>query len=74
MQDSNTSNLIFPVDQLISYLSQVFTLESGDLIFTGTPPGVGVARIPPVFLRDGDVVEVAIEGLGCLRNTVAGPR
>ena len=52
-------------------LSQVFTLEPGDLIYTGTPPGVGMARKPPVYLKDGDVVEVEIEGLGVLRNPVA---
>ncbi len=70
MQDSNTSQLIFGVDELIAYLSQVFTLEPGDLIFTGTPPGVGMARKPPVWLKAGDNVEVEIEGLGVLRNPV----
>ena len=68
MQDSRTSQLIFPVDYVISYLSQIFTLEPGDLIFTGTPPGVGMARKPPVWLQPGDVVEVEIEHLGILRN------
>ena len=68
MQDSNTSELIFRVDQLIAYLSQVFTLEPGDVILTGTPPGVGFARKPPVFLKPGDVCEVEIERLGILRN------
>jgi 2-keto-4-pentenoate hydratase/2-oxohepta-3-ene-1,7-dioic acid hydratase in catechol pathway len=72
MQDSSTSQLIFPVDYVIAYLSQIFTLEPGDLIFTGTPPGVGMARKPPVWLKNGDVVEVEIERLGVLRNTVAG--
>ena len=52
----------------VSYLSQIFTLDVGDLIFTGTPPGVGFARKPPIFLKDGDVAEVEIEGLGVLRN------
>ncbi len=70
MQDSNTSQMIFSVPQVVAYLSQVFTLEPGDLIFTGTPPGVGMARKPPVFLKHGDVVEVEIEKLGVLRNTV----
>jgi 2-keto-4-pentenoate hydratase/2-oxohepta-3-ene-1,7-dioic acid hydratase in catechol pathway len=70
MQDSNTKQMIFSVAEIIAYLSQVFTLEPGDLIFTGTPPGVGVARKPPVFLKGGDVVEVEIEGLGVLRNPV----
>lgn len=70
MQDSNTSQLIFPVDYIVSYLSQIFTLEPGDLIFTGTPPGVGMARKPPVWLQPGDVVEVEIDRLGTLRNTI----
>jgi len=71
MQDSRTSQLIFHVDEVIAYLSQIFTLEPGDLIFTGTPPGVGMARKPPVWLSDGDLVEVEIDGLGVLRNPVA---
>ena len=70
MQDSNTSQMIFNVGAILAYISQVFTLEPGDLIFTGTPPGVGVARKPPVFLKAGDVVDVEIEGLGVLRNPV----
>lgn len=70
MQSSNTSQLIFPIDYLVSYLSHVATLLPGDLIYTGTPPGVGMARTPPVFLRPGDVVEITIEGLGTLRNPV----
>lgn len=70
MQDSSTSQLIFGVDELIAYLSQIVTLEPGDLIFTGTPPGVGMARKPPVWLKPGDVVEIDIDGLGTLRNTV----
>jgi 2-keto-4-pentenoate hydratase/2-oxohepta-3-ene-1,7-dioic acid hydratase in catechol pathway len=70
MQDSNTRQMIFNVPATLAYLSQVFPLEPGDLIFTGTPPGVGFARKPPVFLKHGDVVEVEIEGLGVLRNPV----
>ncbi len=70
MQDSSTSRLIFGVDELIAYLSKIVTLEPGDLIFTGTPPGVGMARKPPVWLQPGDVVEVEIDHLGTLRNTV----
>jgi 2-keto-4-pentenoate hydratase/2-oxohepta-3-ene-1,7-dioic acid hydratase in catechol pathway len=68
MQRSTTAQLIFRIDALIAYLSQVFTLDPGDLIFTGTPPGVGFARKPPVFLKPGDVCDVQIEGLGVLRN------
>jgi 2-keto-4-pentenoate hydratase/2-oxohepta-3-ene-1,7-dioic acid hydratase in catechol pathway len=70
MQDSSTSQLIFRVDEVIAYLSKIMTLEPGDLIFTGTPPGVGMARKPPVWLKPGDVVEVEIDRLGTLRNTV----
>jgi 2-keto-4-pentenoate hydratase/2-oxohepta-3-ene-1,7-dioic acid hydratase in catechol pathway len=72
MQDSRTSQLIFSVAQLVSYVSGVCTLAPGDVIFTGTPPGVGAARKPPVFLQPGDVVEVEIEGIGLLRNPVIG--
>ncbi len=67
-QQSSTQQLIFSPAQLISYLSQCCVLEPGDLIFTGTPPGVGTARKPPRFLRSGDVCEVEVEGLGVLRN------
>ena len=70
MQDSSTSQLIFPVEELIEYISGVCTLSPGDLIFTGTPPGVGFARNPPVFLTPGDEVEIEIEQLGTLRNPV----
>ncbi len=70
MQDSNTRELIFRAGDLLAYISQVATLEPGDLIFTGTPSGVGLSRKPPVFLKDGDVVEVEIEKLGTLRNPV----
>jgi 2-keto-4-pentenoate hydratase/2-oxohepta-3-ene-1,7-dioic acid hydratase in catechol pathway len=70
MQESNTSELIFDCATLVSYISQVVTLEPGDLIFTGTPPGVGFARKPPVFLKGGDVCEVEISGIGVLRNPV----
>jgi 2-keto-4-pentenoate hydratase/2-oxohepta-3-ene-1,7-dioic acid hydratase in catechol pathway len=70
MQHSSTKQMIFSVGTILAYLAQVFTLEPGDLIFTGTPPGVGFARKPPVFLKAGDVVEVEIDGLGMLRNPV----
>ncbi len=74
MQDSSTSQLIFGVDELIAYVSQVFTIQPGDLIFTGTPPGVGMARKPPVWLKPGDTAEVEIDQLGTLRNTVAAEK
>ncbi len=70
MQDSNTRMMIFRAAELLAYISQVVTLQPGDLIFTGTPSGVGFTRKPPVFLKDGDVVEVEIEKLGVLRNPV----
>lgn len=70
MQKSNTRELIFPVPKLIAHVSQVMTLLPGDLIYTGTPAGVGDARKPPVYLKSGDVVEVEIEKIGVLRNTV----
>lgn len=72
MQDSSTSNLIFKVPFLVSYLSQSVTWETGDLISTGTPPGVGVFRKPPVFLKSGDTMSVTVEKLGTLTNPVAG--
>ncbi|MGE5326549.1 MAG: fumarylacetoacetate hydrolase family protein [Deltaproteobacteria bacterium] len=73
MQDSNTSNLIFKVPYLISYLSKSLTWETGDLISTGTPPGVGVFRKPPVFIKAGDTISVTVERLGMLTNPVVGP-
>jgi 2,4-didehydro-3-deoxy-L-rhamnonate hydrolase len=69
MQQGSTSAMIFSIPYLISYCSQMFTLEPGDLLLTGTPPGVGAGRTPPVFLQDGDTVTVTIEGLGTLSNT-----
>jgi 2-keto-4-pentenoate hydratase/2-oxohepta-3-ene-1,7-dioic acid hydratase in catechol pathway len=72
MQDSCTAQLIFRIDEVIAYLSQICTLEPGDLIFTGTPPGVGMAQKPPVWLKAGDIVEVEIDRLGTLRNPVTG--
>lgn len=70
MQDSNTSDLIFSVAELIAFLSQGTTLLPGTLILTGTPGGVGFARTPAVYLHDGDVVEVEVEKIGTLRNRV----
>jgi 2-keto-4-pentenoate hydratase/2-oxohepta-3-ene-1,7-dioic acid hydratase in catechol pathway len=76
LQDSSTSQLIFGVAELIAFLSESITLEPGDVIATGTPPGVGFARRPPIYLKHGDVGEVEVEGLGVLRNPVidAAPR
>jgi 2-keto-4-pentenoate hydratase/2-oxohepta-3-ene-1,7-dioic acid hydratase in catechol pathway len=70
MQDSNTSDMIFGCRYLVSYLSRCMTLLPGSMILTGTPPGVGVGREPKVFLRPGDELEMYIEGIGKLRNTV----
>ncbi|HEX3152090.1 MAG TPA: fumarylacetoacetate hydrolase family protein [Gemmataceae bacterium] len=72
MQSSNTEQMIFSVAQVVAYLSVVFTLEPGDLIFTGTPPGIGHALTPPVYLKPGDQAEVEIDGLGLLSNSVIG--
>ncbi len=72
LQDSNTDQLIFNVPTLISYISETVTLEPGDVIATGTPAGVGFARNPPIYLKDGDVVEVEIQRLGVLSNPVRG--
>lgn len=68
MQNSNTSNLIFRVPQLIAHLSNFFTLTPGDFIASGTPPGVGFARKPPVFLKPGDHVRIEIDGVGVLEH------
>jgi 2-keto-4-pentenoate hydratase/2-oxohepta-3-ene-1,7-dioic acid hydratase in catechol pathway len=70
MQDSNTDQLIFGVPELIEFLTESITLEPGDVIATGTPPGVGFARKPPVFLKPGDHMEVLIEGMGGLGNPI----
>ena len=70
MQSSNTSNLIFSVRELISYISHNKTLRTGDIILTGTPDGIGGARDPQVFLKPGDTIEVEIENIGVLANTV----
>ncbi len=68
MQQSNTCNMIFPVAELVSYLSRHFTLEAGDIIMSGTPSGVGVFREPPIFMQDNDLIEIEIEGIGVLKN------
>jgi 2-keto-4-pentenoate hydratase/2-oxohepta-3-ene-1,7-dioic acid hydratase in catechol pathway len=70
-QSSNTEQLIFGVGPIVEYLSAGFTLEPGDVVFTGTPAGVGGAMKPPTFLKVGDVVRVEIDGLEALENTIA---
>lgn len=70
MQTGNTNTMIFTVAEIIEHLSQLMTLHPGDVITTGTPPGVGMGMSPPVYLKDGDVMEVFIEGLGTQRQTV----
>jgi len=71
MQTGNTKTMIFTVAQIISHLSQLFTLHPGDVISTGTPPGVGMGMKPePVYLKDGDVMELSIQGLGVQRQNV----
>ena len=74
MQDARTSDLIFSVPRLVAELSAVLPLWPGDLIWTGTPSGIGAVRQPPVFLQPGDVLETWVEGIGSIRNPfVAGP-
>jgi 2-keto-4-pentenoate hydratase/2-oxohepta-3-ene-1,7-dioic acid hydratase in catechol pathway len=70
MQDGTTSKMIFSVVELIAFLSSGMTLAPGDIIITGTPPGVGMAQEPPVWLKAGDEVSIEIEGLGTLTNPV----
>lgn len=70
MQDGNTNAFIFGIDEVIEHLTKIMTLEPGDIIFTGTPPGVGMGRDPHVWLQSGDKVEVEIAGLGVLQNSV----
>jgi 2-keto-4-pentenoate hydratase/2-oxohepta-3-ene-1,7-dioic acid hydratase in catechol pathway len=70
LQDARTSSLIFSIPVLVSFISHALTLEPGDVILTGTPEGVGVFRDPKISLKDGDVVEIEIDGIGVLRNDV----
>lgn len=70
LQDANTQDFIFPIDDLVAKLSECMTLEPGDIIVTGTPAGVGYARTPPIFMKHGDVCEVEIEGIGVLTNPI----
>jgi acylpyruvate hydrolase len=70
VQDASTGDMVFGIASLISILSEAITLSPGDIIVSGTPAGVGMARNPPLFMKHGDVCEVEIEGIGILRNTV----
>ncbi len=71
MQSDNTDNMMFPIVEMLVYITQGMTLEPGDVIFTGTPSGVGHARKPPVWMKNGDVCEIEIAGIGVLRNPIA---
>jgi acylpyruvate hydrolase len=70
-QDSNTSNLIFSIPELIEFISETCTLQTGDLILTGTPAGVGVGQNPPTFLQSDDVVRIEIQDLGAIEHAIA---
>ncbi len=75
MQSDNTDNMMFPVKETLVYITQGMTLEPGDVIFTGTPSGVGHARKPnPVWMKEGDICEVEIQGIGILRNPIANEK
>ena len=74
VQDGSTATMVYGVNFLVSYLSQFMSLQPGDIISTGTPPGVGAGMKPQVFLKPGDVMELGIEGLGCLLYTSPSPR
>src|ERR1700756_5817577 len=71
MQSDNTDNMMFPIVEMLVYITQGITLEPGDVIFTGTPSGVGHARKPPVWMKNGDTIEADIEQVGILRNPIA---
>lgn len=71
LQDGNTSDFLFSVSQVLVILTEVMTLEPGDVIITGTPAGVGYARKPPIFMKEGDVCEIEIEKIGILSNPIA---
>jgi acylpyruvate hydrolase len=71
MQSDNTDNMMFPIVEMLVYITQGMTLEPGDVVFTGTPSGVGHARQPPEWMKNGDVCEIEIAGIGVLRNPIA---
>ena len=70
LQDANTKDMIFDVATLVATCSEIFRLEPGDVIISGTPAGVGFARKPPIFMKRGDIVEVEVDRIGVLRNTI----
>ncbi|MES2258221.1 MAG: fumarylacetoacetate hydrolase family protein [Pseudomonadota bacterium] len=70
MQDAPVSDMLFSIAETIAHFSRWYAFEPGDVLLTGTPAGVGAGRMPPVFMADGDVIEVAIEGIGALRNVI----
>jgi acylpyruvate hydrolase len=70
MQDANTDDLVFTIHNLIYRLTECMTLEPGDIIVSGTPAGVGYARTPPVFMKPGDIIEIEVDGIGVLTNTI----
>jgi len=72
MQSANTRDMLFDVATIIASVSEAMTLEAGDILFTGTPAGVGLGRTPRRYMQPGDVVQVQIERIGVLRNTIAG--
>jgi 2-keto-4-pentenoate hydratase/2-oxohepta-3-ene-1,7-dioic acid hydratase in catechol pathway len=72
MQTGNSATMIFDCARLVSYISQFMVLLPGDIITTGTPPGVGMGKNPPVYLKEGDVIELGIERLGTQRHKVLG--
>jgi len=74
LQDSTIDDMVFPVGTVISYLSRCMTLLPGTIIMTGTPGGVGFTRKPPIFLRPGDVVEITIDKIGTLENSVTAEK
>jgi 2-keto-4-pentenoate hydratase/2-oxohepta-3-ene-1,7-dioic acid hydratase in catechol pathway len=74
MQRTRTADLIFGIPAIVEYLSSIVTLYPGDVIFTGTPGGVGLVRTPPIFLHPGDVLETTVEGVGTMRHTFVPPR
>jgi 2,4-diketo-3-deoxy-L-fuconate hydrolase len=70
MQSSNTRHMIFSIARVLAELSKGLTLLPGDLVLTGTPEGVGFSRVPPIFLRPGDVLESSVDGIGTIRNPI----